>query len=132
VRGCGSDLTLAPVVGVEARHRQVFDLPEVRLRATEHRAERRLCGYVTAAGFPAQARAAACYGAGVRALAVYLGVWQHLPVERAAGLLADAHAGICAGGRRQRRSLPRSGPTGPSAVRGPMVGAGQQRTAADM
>ena len=88
--GCGGDLTLAPVVGVEAR--QVFDLPEVRLWATEHRAERRLCGcgHVTAAGFPAQARAAACYGAGVRALATYLGVWQHLPVERAAGLLADA------------------------------------------
>jgi transposase len=88
--GCGSDLTLAPVVGVEAR--QVFDLPQVRLWATEHRAERRRrgCGHVTAAGFPAQARAAVCYGAGVRALAVYLGVWQHLPVERAAGLLADA------------------------------------------
>jgi transposase len=36
--GCGGDLTLAPVIGVEAR--QVFDLPEVRLWVCEHRAER--------------------------------------------------------------------------------------------
>lgn len=89
-QGCGGDLTLAPVTGVEAR--QVFDLPEVRLWATEHRAERRLCGcgQVTAAGFPAQVRSVACYGPGVRALATYLGVGQHLPVERAAELLAQA------------------------------------------
>jgi transposase len=89
-QGCGGDLTLAPVTGVEAR--QVFDLPEVRLRTTEHRAERRLCGCgcVTAAAFPDQARSAACYGPGVRALAVYLGVGQYLPVERAAELLAHA------------------------------------------
>ena len=86
--GCGGDLTLAPVVGVEAR--QVFDLPEARLRTTEHRAERRRCGCgrVTAGGFPGQARAAACYGPGVRALAAYLAVGQHLPVERATELLA--------------------------------------------
>lgn len=89
-QGCGGDLTLAPVTGVEAR--QVLDLPEVRLRSTEHRAERRMCacGQVTAGVFPAPARAAACYGPGVRALAVYLGVGQHLPVERAAELLAHA------------------------------------------
>jgi transposase len=87
--GCGGDLTLAGVAGVEAR--QVFDLPQVRLRVTEHRAERRRCGcgHVTAARFPDQARAAACYGPGIRALAVYLGVGQHLPVERAAELLGD-------------------------------------------
>jgi len=89
-RGCGGDLTLAPVTGVEAR--QVLDLPEVRLRSTGHRAERRLCacGQVTAGVFPAQARAAACYGPGARALAAYLAVGQHLPVERAAELLAHA------------------------------------------
>jgi len=88
-QGCGSDLTLAPVTGVEAR--QVLDLPEVRLWVTEHQAERRRCGcgHATLARFPAQARSAACYGPGVRALAVYLGAWQHLPMERTAELLAD-------------------------------------------
>ncbi len=87
--GCGADLAAAPVVGVEAR--QVFDLPALRLLATEHRAERRRCGCgtTTAAAFPDHVRAAACYGPGVRALVCYLCVHQHLPVDRAAQLLAD-------------------------------------------
>jgi transposase len=87
--GCGADLTLAPVIGVEAR--QVFDLPEIRLRTTEHRAERRRCGcgWVSTAAFPGQARAAACYGPGVRALACYMTAGQYLPVERAGELLAQ-------------------------------------------
>jgi transposase len=96
--GCGGDLTLAPVVGVEAR--QVFDLPEVRLWVCEHRAERRqcACGQVTAGVFAEQARAAACYGPGVRALAAYLAVQQHLPVERAAQVLEDALGAGCSAG----------------------------------
>jgi transposase len=87
--GCGADLADAPVVGVEAR--QVFDLPPLRLLVSEHRAERRRCGCgtTTAAAFPDQARAAACYGPGVRALVCYLCVHQHLPVDRAAQLLGD-------------------------------------------
>jgi transposase len=77
------------VVGVEAR--QIFDLPPLGLRVVEHRAERRrcTCGSTTAAAFPACARAAACYGPGVRALVCYLCVHQHLPVDRAAQLLGD-------------------------------------------
>jgi transposase len=87
--GCGADLADAPVVGVEAR--QVFDLPPLRLLASEHRAERRRCGCgtTTAAAFPNHVRAAACYGPGVRALVCYLCVHQHLPIDRAAQLLAD-------------------------------------------
>jgi transposase len=67
----------------------VFDLPPVGLHVVEHRAERRrcACGQVTAADFPAQARASACYGPGVQAIGVYLGAWQHLPVARGAELL---------------------------------------------
>src|SRR6266540_5454505 len=93
--GCGGDLTLAPVMGVEAR--QVFDLPKVRLWVCEHRAERRACacGQVTAGVFAEQARAAACYGPGVRGLGVYLAVGHHLPVERAAQVLGDALGASC-------------------------------------
>jgi transposase len=87
--GCGADLVGAPVAGVEAR--QVFDLPPLGLRVVEHRVERRRCGCgtTTAASFPKDARAAACYGPGVRALVCYLCVHQHLPVDRAGQLLAD-------------------------------------------
>jgi transposase len=87
--GCDGDLQDAPVVG--AARRQVFDIPPLRLRVTEHRAQRRRCGcgHVTAAAFPDEATAPACYGPGVRALIVYLAVHQHLPVDRTAQLLAD-------------------------------------------
>lgn len=88
-RDCGAGLDDAPVEGVERR--QVFDLPERRREVTEHRAERRrcACGCRTAAEFPAEARAPACWGPRVRAYAIYLLVRQHLPVERTAELLAD-------------------------------------------
>jgi transposase len=86
---CGADLAGAVVVGVEAR--QVFDLPPLRLCVVEHRAQRRrcACGATTVGGFPAHARAAACYGPRLRALVCYLCVHQHLPVDRAAQLLGD-------------------------------------------
>lgn len=89
-QGCGSGLGAAQVVGVARR--QVFDLPPIRLRVVEHRAQRRrcgCCGTVTAAGLPAAARAPACYGPQVRALIAYLAVGQHLPVGRLADVLAD-------------------------------------------
>ena len=97
-QGCGGDLTLAPVTGVEAR--QVFDLPEIQLWVTDHRVERRACGCgrVTAGVFPEQVRAAACYGPGVRGLASYLMVAHHLPVERAARVLGDVLGASCSVG----------------------------------
>jgi transposase len=87
--GCGADLAGAVVVAVEAR--QVFDLPRLGLRVSEHRAERRQCGCgaTTAGVFPEHARAAVCYGPRLRGLVCYLCVYQHLPVDRAAQLLWD-------------------------------------------
>jgi len=86
---CGSDLDDAPVVGDQRR--QVFDLPPIRLRAVEHRAQRRACGCgtVTTAGFPDHVSAPVCYGPGVAALGCYLLGRQHMPVDRAAEAMAD-------------------------------------------
>ena len=86
---CGGDLAAAPVTGVETR--QVHDLPDLRAHVTEHRIERRRCscGCETKAPVPEVATAPACYGPGVRALAVYLAVYQHLPYERMAELFSD-------------------------------------------
>lgn len=86
---CGADLLDAEVVGTERR--QVFDLPEIRLWVTEHVAQRRrcACGCETKAPFPAVATAPACYGGGIRALAAYLSVHQHLPYDRTAQLFKD-------------------------------------------
>jgi transposase len=87
--GCGGELAGALVAGVEIR--QVFDLPPLGLRVIEHRAQRRrcACGQVTSGTFPEQVRAPTQYGPGLRALGCYLLVYQHLPVDRAARLLAD-------------------------------------------
>ena len=87
--GCGGDLTDGELVGEETR--QVFDLPPVRLRVCEHRAQRRrcACGHVTSAVFPAGVSAPTQYGPRMRALGIYLTAAQHLPYKRAAGLLSD-------------------------------------------
>lgn len=87
--GCGAGLADAEVIASEAR--QVFDLPRRRLEVTEHRAETRRCGCgrTTKAPFPAEARATTTYGPLVRAVGVYLLAGQHLPVARAAALLAQ-------------------------------------------
>ena len=86
---CGTDLGDAPVTDVERR--QVFDLPDIVLVVTEHIAERRrcACGCTTKAAFPKAATAPAVYGPGVRALAAYLAVHQHLPLDRTAQLFGD-------------------------------------------
>lgn len=87
--GCGESLTGALVEGTERR--QVFDLPEIALRVTEHVAERRRCGcgQLTTAAFPAGALAPTQYGPRVRALALYLIARQHLPYQRTAALFED-------------------------------------------
>jgi len=87
--GCGADLGDGVDVGRHAR--QVFDLPEIRLSAVEHRAWTRRCGcgHETTAAFPAAVTAPAQYGPRVRALGLYLIAHQHLPYARAAQLLSD-------------------------------------------
>jgi transposase len=71
--------------------RQVHDIPTVRPVVVEHRLHRRrcCCGTTTTAAAPAGVSAPACYGPNLRALAVYLLVFQHIPVARTAALIAD-------------------------------------------
>jgi transposase len=87
--GCHGDLSDSASVGHFAR--QVFDLPELRLRSSEHRAHTRRCGcgHETTAMFPDAVSAPAQYGPRVRALGLYLVSYQHLPYARAAALLSD-------------------------------------------
>lgn len=87
--GCQGDLSGGEEVGYLAR--QVFDLPEIRLRSSEHRAHTRrcACGHETTATFPDAVSAPTQYGPRVRALGLYLVSYQHLPYARAARLLSD-------------------------------------------
>jgi transposase len=87
--GCGLDLATAAEAGVVVR--QVIDIPDVTASTTEHRMHKRrcACGTVTTAAAPSAATGPVVYGPNLRALAVYLLVFQHVPVERTAMLLAD-------------------------------------------
>jgi transposase len=88
-RGCRRPLADAPVTDVARR--QVFGLPEMRRRVTEHRIVscRCACGAVTTATAPAGVAAPVQYGADVVAVVVYLAVAQHVPVARVVQILAD-------------------------------------------
>jgi transposase len=88
--GCGAGLgTDDRPVGVIRR--QVFDIPQVTVRVIEHRliTRRCACGALTRADSPAGVAAPVSYGPHAAAIAVYLVLGQHLPVERTASLLAD-------------------------------------------
>lgn len=86
---CEGDLCGAEIVSVERR--QVFEVPQTRAHVTEHQLVklRCSCGCETKAPAPPEATAPACYGPGVRALAVYLSVYQHVPYDRLAEIFTD-------------------------------------------
>jgi transposase/uncharacterized coiled-coil protein SlyX len=87
--GCGADLVGASAAGMVRR--QIHDIPTIAPVVVEHRLYRRrcTCGTTTTATAPAGVSAAAVYGPNLRALAVYLLVFQHVPVARTAALIAD-------------------------------------------
>lgn len=87
--GCRRPLTNAPVTDVTRR--QVFGLPQIRRRVTEHRIVscRCLCGAVTTATAPPGVTAPVQYGPDVAAVVVYLAVAQHIPVARVVQILSD-------------------------------------------
>ncbi len=87
--GCGSDLAGAVAAGVVRR--QVHDIPRIAPVVIEHRLHKRRCGCgtTTTAPAPSGVGAPAVYGPNLRALAVYLLVFQHVPVARTAQLISD-------------------------------------------
>lgn len=87
--GCGADLAGAERVGVERR--QVFDLPPMRVRVTEHQLVKRRCGCgaTTCATAPDGAAAPVSYGPRITAIILYLYVGQFLSKQRAAQALSE-------------------------------------------
>ncbi|WP_143086538.1 DUF6444 domain-containing protein [Amycolatopsis saalfeldensis] len=87
--GCGSGLGDAPEVGVERR--QVFDLPPIKVRVTEHRLVTRRCGcgQVSAAAAPDGVNAPVQYGPRITAIIVYLYMGQFLSKKRTAQALSE-------------------------------------------
>jgi transposase len=93
--GCGADLAAAHDVGVERSH-QVHDLPEVRVRVRQHDVYRVRCGCGVEhlGALPDEVSAApSSYGPNLKALVVYLLIYQHVPVQRCVRLIADLTGG---------------------------------------
>jgi transposase len=92
---CGAELAAAEDVRVERSH-QVHDLPQIAVTVTQHDVWRVRCGCGRehVGTRPADVPAAPCsYGPGLKALAVYLLVYQHVPVDRCVRLIADLTGG---------------------------------------
>lgn len=93
--GCGADLAGAADVGIERAH-QVHDLPEIDVTVTQHEVWRVRCGCGTehVGQAPDDVPAApASYGVNLKTLVVYLIIYQHVPVARCVGLVADLTGG---------------------------------------
>jgi transposase len=87
---CQQDLTEASVIAITKR--QVFELPPLRLRVTEHQAIRQqcpCCGEQVDAPFPANVSQPTQYGEHFKALLVYLNSYQLLPLARITELVED-------------------------------------------
>jgi transposase len=83
---------LGAITGQPREHRQIHELPELRLRVIEHQVEAiccPACQHLTTAHFPVGVDAPAQYGPQMQALAVYLSQFQLLPMERIQELCVD-------------------------------------------
>jgi transposase len=72
--------------------RQVFEIPPIEIKVTEHCVEIKVCpkcGCTTKADFPEDVKHVVQYGKNVGALSVYLHHYQLLPYERSCELLSD-------------------------------------------
>lgn len=86
---CGNSLEEAPE---HFDARQVFDIPEIKIYATEHRRLHRRCvscGKSNKGQFPEQLVQEAQYGTHLKSLCVYLQNYQMLPFARCSELIPD-------------------------------------------
>jgi transposase len=97
--GCGRSLKDVASEGFERR--QVYDLPPLALRITEHRAISKTCPAcrrLNCGSFPGGVTQPVQYGPGVRALCIYLQVNHLLPFERTQQIFSDLFGGsLCQG-----------------------------------
>lgn len=91
---CGRSLSMAELI--DYIKRQVFDLPPIKIEVTEHLAEIKkcACGRVHTAEFPEGVEAPTQYGKRVRAIMLYLSVFQLVPQQRTTEAMNDLF-GVC-------------------------------------
>ena len=92
VDSCTHCLESLPEDFTEYEARQVFDLPPITIRVTEHRVQVKkcsTCGTKNKASFPEEIKCKTQYGNQLKALVVYLQNYQMLPFARCSELILD-------------------------------------------
>ena len=86
---CGKDLSNQKADSVQCR--QVYDIPPMKLKVTEHQGEIKKCscGHKNQAAFPAGVNHYVQYGANLKGLVVYLQNYQLLPYGRTVEMIED-------------------------------------------
>jgi transposase len=87
---CGASLEEEPVIGIERR--QIHEIPPLKIIVTEHRSEHKKCPHCKCdnrAGFPADVQYPVQYGRYLKAIVVYLCVFQLIPSDRIRELFSD-------------------------------------------
>ena len=86
---CGTSLEDVPVERYIIR--QVIDLPDIKVKVTEHRAEVKkcTCGHINKAKFPEGISQSVQYGTKIKATSVYLNQYQFIPYDRQEEVFQD-------------------------------------------
>jgi len=86
---CGEDLKHAMLI--PSSKRQVFDIPKIKIKVTEHQVYKKqcLCGHITEAEYPHEANAPASYGNNIESLIGYFHTRQYLPFKRMQEMFND-------------------------------------------
>lgn len=96
---CGNNL--ADKASSFVGKRQVYDIPPIRIKVTEHRVFERTCtcGNISKASWPQEASAPVCYGSNIMSLIGYFHTRQFIPFKRMREIFSDIfHAPISQGG----------------------------------
>jgi len=86
---CGNDISNNSFEFVGKR--QVFDIPEIRVKVTEHQIFKKKCecGHETTSSFPLEANASVSYGNNIESLIGYFHARQYIPFKRMQEIFKD-------------------------------------------
>ena len=86
---CGQDLE--DIIAIPAGRRQVFDIPKIEIKVTEHQVYNKQCkcGHVNQGEYPQQANAPVSYGNNIESLIGYFHTRQYIPFKRMQELFRD-------------------------------------------
>jgi len=88
-RSCGQSLENVDAIAVGRR--QVFDIPKIEIKVTEHQvySKQCSCGHINYGEYPVEANAPVSYGSNIESLIGYFHTRQYLPFKRMQELFKD-------------------------------------------